>query len=117
MPAFIDEKSEPENNQYFWAYRVTIKNKGDTPIQILRRRWEISDSSGNTEIVEGEGVVGEQPIIPVGEFYEYTSGCPLRTSSGIMVGEFYAKTEDGKELTISIPAFSLDLPDNDPVYN
>lgn len=117
MPAYIDDRSKPEKNEYFWAYRVTIKNGGSESIQILRRHWQITDGNGNVETVDGDGIVGETPIIEVGEHFEYTSGCPLSTDSGIMVGHYEARRADGEMIEIAIPAFSLDLPNNKPIYN
>lgn len=117
MPAYIDERSKPEEGLYFWAYRVTIKNNSENSIQILKRFWQISNNMGQIETVEGEGIVGEKPHINPGDFYEYTSGCPLNTNSGIMVGQYEAIHQNGKKLMIDIPAFSLDLPDSNPVYN
>jgi len=117
MPVYIDERSEPEKNQYFWAYRVKIENQGKLTLQLVSRYWHITDASGNIEEVSGTGVVGEQPILKPGESFEYTSGCPLPTSSGIMVGKYTMVDENGGELEIAVPAFSLDLPDDNPVYN
>jgi uncharacterized protein affecting Mg2+/Co2+ transport len=81
------------------------------PVQLKSRYWKITDSLGRTQEVRGEGVIGEQPIIPPGESYEYSSGTPLSTPSGIMVGSYYMETGDGRTLEIDIPAFSLDSPE------
>jgi len=117
MPVYIDERSDPENSNFFWAYRIVIKNDSDSTIQLLRRYWHITDGNGRIEVVTGEGVVGEKPVIKPGDSYDYTSGCPLTTPSGIMTGKFFLVDELGKELEIAIPAFSLDLPDISPTYN
>ena len=117
LPVFIDERSNPERNLYFWAYRVLIENAGTRAVQLINRYWHITDANGQIEEVAGEGVVGEQPIIGPGASYEYTSGCPLSTPSGIMVGHYEMRSEDGNVLRVAIPAFSLDMPDADPVYN
>ena len=101
-------------NRYVWAYHVTIHNKGVETVQIKSRYWRITDSLGRTQEVRGDGVVGEQPVIRPGESYEYTSGTPLSTPSGIMEGNYYMETHDGRSLEIEIPAFSLDSPDERP---
>jgi len=117
MPVYIDERSNPEDNSYFWAYRVVIRNHGQETLQLISRFWLITDANGKQERVTGAGVVGEQPVLKPGEEFEYTSGCPLTTSSGIMAGHYLMKRKDGSTLTVKIPAFSLDLPDIDPIYN
>ena len=109
-PSFLDEQSEPEQGRYIWAYRVTIENRGAEPVQLISRYWRITDSRGRTQEVHGDGVVGEQPVLHPGESFEYTSGTPLTTPSGIMVGSYYMETEAGDEMKIAIPAFSLDSP-------
>jgi len=117
MPVYIDERSKPEENAYFWAYRVSIENNAVETLQLLSRYWKITDSLGRVEEVEGSGVVGEQPVLSPGATYAYTSGCPLTTPSGIMVGHYVMKRRDGHTLRVDIPAFPLDLPDLDPVIN
>lgn len=117
LPVYIDERSDPERNLYFWAYRVQIENHGKQTVQLINRYWHITDAFGAVEEVSGEGVVGEQPVISPGETYDYTSGCPLSTPSGIMVGHYEMRTGDGDMVKIAIPAFSLDLPDAEPVIN
>lgn len=110
-PTYLDDESRPRRNRYVWAYHVTIENLGVEPVQLKSRYWKITDSLGRTQEVRGEGVIGEQPIIPPGESYEYSSGTPLSTPSGIMVGSYYMETGDGRTLEIDIPAFSLDSPE------
>lgn len=117
MPVYIDERSEPEESQYFWAYRISIENKSPVSIQLLSRYWYIVDAIGHVEEVRGEGVLGEQPFIGAGEMYEYTSGCPLNTPSGFMRGKYQMVDEDGLEFEADIPAFPLDLPDINPILN
>lgn len=117
LPVYIDDKSDPENNEYFWAYRVQIENQGNATVQLINRYWHITDANGETEEVYGAGVVGEQPTLSPGANYEYTSGCPLRTASGFMVGYYEFAVEGGSLIKVDIPAFSLDLPDASPVYN
>lgn len=117
MPVYIDERSNPAASQYFWAYRVAIENNSDQTLQLLTRYWHITDSNGHVEEVSGDGVIGEQPIMKPGENFSYTSGCPLQTPSGIMVGHYMMQNEIGKMLKVEIPAFPLDLPDISPVIN
>ena len=117
LPVYMDERSDPERNLHFWAYQVTIQNDSKDTVQLLNRYWHITDGNGAIEEVAGEGVVGEQPIIAPGEQYEYTSGCPLKTPSGIMVGHYELQIQNGALIKVAIPAFSLDLPDANPLYN
>lgn len=117
MPVYIDERSNPESSQYFWAYRVVIENDSDQTLQLLNRYWKITDSNGHVEEVRGDGVIGEQPVLKSGENFSYTSGCPLSTPSGIMIGHYNMQNEEGEMLEIAVPAFPLDLPDIHPVIN
>jgi ApaG protein len=117
MPVYIDERSEPEKNRYFWAYRIVIRNNSNRTVQLLSRYWQIVDGNGRFEEVRGEGVVGEQPILRPGESYEYTSGCPLTTPSGFMRGAYTMTDKSGGRFDVAIPAFPLDLPDSTPVLN
>ena len=113
-PTYLDRESRPRRNRYVWAYHVTIHNQGAESVQLKSRYWKITDSLGRTQEVRGEGVVGEQPVIEPGESFDYTSGTPLSTPSGIMQGNYYMETHDGRSLEIEIPAFSLDSPDERP---
>lgn len=117
MPVYIDERSSPAESRFFWAYRVTIENNSGEEAQLMSRYWHITDGNGRIEIVEGEGVVGEQPKIPDSESFTYTSGCPLETPSGIMTGKYTMKNRSRGYFEVDIPAFSLDLPDHNPVLN
>ena len=110
VPVFLDEHSSPEDAKYVWAYEVRIENLGDETVQLINRHWSITNSLGQTETVRGPGVVGEQPILKPGEYFEYTSGAPLNTPSGLMVGTYQMEDNDGKVFDVSIPAFSLDSP-------
>jgi len=116
-PHYLEDESDPERKRYFWAYAIEIGNEGPVSVQLLARHWQITDSNGHVEDVRGPGVVGEQPHIGPGDSFSYTSGCPLTTPSGIMVGSYQMVGEDGEEFTVDIPAFSLDLPDSRPVLN
>lgn len=117
MPVYIDERSSPDEDRYFWAYRVSIQNKGRSTVQLISRYWHIVDGKGREQVVEGEGVVGEQPVLQPGESYEYTSGCPLTTPSGFMEGHYIMADSRGETLKVRIPQFSLDLPDERPSIN
>jgi ApaG protein len=109
-PVFLDEQSSPDEDHYVWAYQVKIENDGIEPVQLLNRHWQISDARGQLQEVKGEGVVGEQPMLKPGEIFEYTSGTPLATPSGIMFGSYEMETKTGERFNIQIPAFSLDSP-------
>ncbi len=109
-PAYLGEQSKPEANQYFWTYTILIENDGEVPVQLLTRHWRITDSRGHTIEVKGDGVVGKTPYLRPGESFEYTSGTPLGTSSGIMVGSYRMCDAEGQEFDVEIPAFSLDGP-------
>jgi len=107
---YLDEESEPDENLYIWGYHVKIENNGNKSIKLCRRHWEITDSLGRSQTVDGTGVVGETPIIPPGKSYEYTSGTPLVTPSGIMMGDYSMSTLEGAKFKVKVPAFSLDSP-------
>ena len=117
VPQYLAERSEPEARRYFWAYTVEIANEGERPMQLRSRYWRITDGNGHVEEVRGPGVVGEQPILRPGDAFRYTSGCPLTTPSGIMVGTYRMVDEDGRAFDIEIPAFSLDSPFSRKVLN
>lgn len=116
-PSYDSERSAPEEAEYFWAYTIEIINLGVEVVQLRARSWRITDSNGQIQEVAGPGVVGEQPILRPGEAFEYTSGCPLRTPSGIMVGHYEMQNEKGDAFDVEIPAFSLDMPGIQPVLN
>jgi ApaG protein len=109
-PKFLAEQSEPEESRYFWSYTIEIANDGDRTVQLTHRHWKITDANGRREEVQGPGVVGEQPKLKPGAAFSYTSGCPLRTPSGIMVGTYRMIDESGAVFDVAIPAFSLDSP-------
>lgn len=109
-PIYLEEQSDAAEDHYVWAYRVTIANNSEALVQILSRYWRITDGAGRVEEVRGPGVVGEQPRLNPGDSYQYMSGCPLPTPSGIMAGRYTMKNGDGEMFEIDIPAFSLDLP-------
>ena len=109
-PYFLEDQSSPEENHYVWAYRISIENQGGQTVQLRNRFWQITDAMGQIEEVEGAGVVGEQPVLKPGESFKYTSGAPLSTASGIMVGSYEMEGADGRMFDVTIPAFSLDSP-------
>ena len=109
-PFFLDDRSDPSESRYVWAYRVTIANQSNEYVKLLARYWHITDGRGRVEEVRGPGVVGEQPELDPGDSFQYTSGCPLSTPSGIMMGHYTMRKASGETFDIDIPAFSLDLP-------
>ncbi len=109
-PQYLDDQSSPEDSEFFWAYTIEITNETKKAVQLRSRVWHITDGQGNTEEVRGPGVVGEQPVIVPGGSFSYTSGCPLSTPSGIMVGSYQMEDESGTLFDVAIPAFSLDCP-------
>jgi ApaG protein len=116
-PSFVENESSPEDNRFFWAYRIEIANLGEEVVRLRSRHWRITDANGKTEEVRGAGVIGKQPVLKPGETFSYTSGCPLPTPSGIMVGTYQMQNEKGETFSIAIPAFSLDTPDGQRVMN
>ena len=107
---YLDDQSMPDDNHFVWAYHIRIENNGRDTVQLISRSWHITDSNGNVQEVTGDGVVGEQPVLGPGEAFEYTSGTPLPTSSGIMVGAYHMVSETGERFDVEVPAFSLDSP-------
>lgn len=116
-PFYMADRSNPAESRYVWAYRVTIDNQSDDFVKLLSRYWHITDGAGHIEEVRGAGVVGEQPELNPGDSYQYTSGCPLATPSGIMVGTYTMRSGSGEVFDIDIPAFSLDIPGNSRTVN
>ena len=109
-PHFLEDQSSPAEDHFVWAYRVEIANLGQATVQLLNRYWHITDAKGRVQEVKGPGVVGEQPVLPPGGSYQYTSGCPLSTPSGVMVGHYEMSDRQGRNFEVAIPAFSLDSP-------
>lgn len=110
-PEYLPDQSDPDESQYTWAYTVDIENHGQATVQLISRRWIITDAANRVETVAGPGVVGAQPVLRPGECVRYTSGCPLATPSGAMRGTYQMVTEDGADFEVEIPAFSLHLPE------
>ena len=109
-PQYLPDQSDPADSQYVWAYHVRIENQGEETVQLRSRYWRITDGLGRLQEVRGPGVIGKTPMLRPGEVFEYTSGTPLSTSSGIMSGSYQMVSETGEKFDIEIPAFSLDTP-------
>jgi ApaG protein len=107
---YASEHSQPFQGQWFFHYTVRITNEGDETVQLISRHWIITDAEGKTKEVTGSGVVGEQPILTPGETFQYTSGCPLSTSSGVMRGTYQMVTDDGDHFDVEIAPFALQEP-------
>ena len=106
---FLQDQSDAEQGTWVWAYQVWIENGGSETVQLLRRTWRITDARGRMQMVQGDGVIGEQPVLDPGETFEYTSGTPLETPSGFMAGQYHmVATLTGEPFDVEIPAFSLD---------
>jgi ApaG protein len=109
-PQYLPDQSEPSKSQYVWSYKVRIENGSDVAVQLRSRHWKITDGLGRLQEVKGPGVVGKTPLLRPGETFEYTSGTPLSTPSGIMGGTYQMVDEAGVKFDIEIPTFSLDTP-------
>lgn len=108
---YQEEQSEPLNELFLFAYHIRIENNSDYTIQLMRRHWYIFDSNGETREVEGEGVVGVQPILQPGESHTYISACNLRSDIGKMSGSYlFERFEDGVTFEVAIPEFTLLVP-------
>jgi ApaG protein len=108
---YLAGQSKPAAGHFVWAYRIKITNYSPVTVQLLKRSWTITDANGRVQTVHGEGVVGEQPVLETGENFEYTSGTPLATPSGFMVGQYHmVRVDSGEAFDIDIPMFSLDSP-------
>ncbi len=108
--SFLPERSEPERGRWFWAYHIRIENRNDMAVQLLTRHWIVTDGRGARHSVEGEGVVGEQPLIAPDGSFDYVSGCHLSTPTGSMQGSYRMLAEDGKQFDVEIPRFALIAP-------
>jgi len=110
QPQYLPDQSNPSKSEYVWAYKVRIENKADFTVQLRSRHWKITDGIGRLQEVKGPGVVGKTPMLRPGDVFEYTSGTPLSTPSGIMSGTYQMVSESGENFDIEIPTFSLDTP-------
>lgn len=108
---YWSESSVPSENHYFFIYFITIENKSGITVQLLKRHWDIFDSVGEYRVVDGDGVVGETPVLEPGQKFEYNSGCNLKSDIGLMKGYYtFAQFMDGKEFRVEIPKFELIVP-------
>jgi ApaG protein len=107
---YDEERSSPQESYYFFAYQVRITNLGTETAQLVSREWLITDSNGETQRVQGPGVVGEQPVLAPGEHFEYTSFCPISTSVGSMHGSYRMTLKNGESFEAEIAPFSLAVP-------
>jgi ApaG protein len=105
--SFLAEQSDAASNRWFWSYHVRIENGSEVAVQLLSRRWRIIDGRGALHEVQGEGVVGEMPLIAPGASFDYVSGCPLDTPDGAMSGSYRMVDEDGTAFDVEIPRFQL----------
>jgi ApaG protein len=107
---FLPEQSRIEAGKWFWVYHIRIENDSDETLQLMTRHWRITDGNGDVSMVDGEGVVGEQPVIAPGHSHDYVSGCPLPTPQGSMEGHYIFLRDDGSEVEALIPFFPLAAP-------
>lgn len=107
---YAPDQSLPFLSHWSFYYTVRITNEGVDTVQLLSRHWIITDGSGHIKEVKGEGVVGEQPVLGPGESFQYTSGCQLSTSSGVMRGAYQMTTADGAPFDVKIAPFALHEP-------
>lgn len=108
--AWLRERSSPQFGHFVFAYKVRITNESSERVQLLRRKWLITDAVGQKREVSGDGVVGRQPVLHPGEFHEYISGCDFITPVGQMKGYYYMQRSDGSELRVEIPEFTMVVP-------
>ncbi|MFC6999363.1 Co2+/Mg2+ efflux protein ApaG [Rufibacter roseus] len=108
---YLPDYSSPAQQHFVFAYKITIENNSEFTVKLLRRHWHIYDSNNEVREVEGEGVVGQQPVLEPGESHQYVSGCNLKTSIGKMAGSYLMeRLVDGKQFNVSIPEFTLIIP-------
>jgi ApaG protein len=107
---FLPEQSRVEAGKWFWVYHIRIENHGSQAVRLVTRHWRITDGHGAVNLVEGEGVVGEQPLLQPGQSHDYVSGCPLATPHGSMEGYYTFERVDGSDLRAAIPFFPLAAP-------
>ena len=109
-PQFLENQSKPGEGHFVWAYTINVENHGRETVTLRTRYWKITDAHGKVHEVRGAGVVGEEPTLKPGDSFQYTSGCPLKTPSGFMVGAYQMQNQAGEMFNVDIPAFSLDSP-------
>ena len=108
--AYVSEHSEPDEDRFVFAYTITLVNRGSVAAQLISRHWFITDADNRTEEGEGEGGVGEQPVLKPGEGFRYTSGAVIETPVGTMHGTYQMVAEDGRTFDANIPRFILSAP-------
>jgi ApaG protein len=106
-PVFIENESDIIRKKYVYVYFIKIENIGTEQVQLLRRHWKIQDSNGESHEVDGDGVIGRQPVISPGKSHSYNSYCVLKSMSGSMKGHYEMKRADGRILQVKIPEFLL----------
>ena len=116
-PEYEDEQSSPLDNFFIWEYNIHIKNKSPDIVQLLRRRWVLVDDKGQMQEIEGDGVIGLQPVLKQGEEFEYSSSVHLTEPSGVMMGTYDMVKMDGDIIKVEIPSFSLDCPHIQKIAN
>jgi ApaG protein len=109
-PQFLENQSKPDEGKFVWSYTIVVRNAGPETVKLLTRHWIITDGIGRKQEVRGDGVIGEQPVLQPNTQFQYTSGCPLNTPSGVMEGSYGMINGNGEHFEIAIPAFSLDSP-------
>lgn len=108
---YQEDYSNPSQRHFVFTYRILIENHSSHTVKLLRRKWEIVDILGINREVEGEGVVGQQPVLEPGEFHEYVSGCNLKSGFGKMVGTYrMERILDGQLFDVQIPEFTMIAP-------
>ena len=110
-PQFLPDESEPNEHHFVWAYTIEIENRSRETVQLMTRFWRITDENGVTQEVHGAGVIGQQPVIPPGQSFRYTSAAPLAAPSGMMMGAYsMVRLDHGDALEVAVPAFALESP-------
>lgn len=107
---YVERESDPVRQRFVFAYTVTIRNEGDEAGRLMHRHWWVTDGQGDVQEVDGPGVVGQQPRIPPGESFRYTSAALLTTPVGAMHGHYEFQNDDGEDFRVDIPAFTLSVP-------
>lgn len=110
LPHYLAAESRPQDDFFVWSYQIRVENLSEVTVQLLNRHWELTDANGVKQIIDGAGVIGQQPVIAPGEGFEYTSWTQLHTPSGLMHGYYELATETQQNIIIVIPVFSLDSP-------
>ena len=109
-PSFLEQHSDATQNRYVFAYTITLHNRGDEAARLLERHWIITHADGQTEVVRGPGVVGDQPLLEPGESYTYSSGAVIPTPVGTMQGDYLFVSASGERFMVAIPCFTLSIP-------